>query len=82
MAPTSFGLRSGDEEARIQLKKISLEETFLLMEYCHFSYGQAKALPIELRRWFLQRKQEENKKVEEARKRASKSAPKAPSRKR
>jgi hypothetical protein len=45
------------------------------MEYCHFTYAEARSLPIELRRWFLERKQKENEKVKEARDRARKSAP-------
>ncbi len=48
------------------------------MEYCHFSYSEARDLPIELRRWFIERKQLENEKVEEARKKKGKPPGKPP----
>lgn len=36
------------------------------MEYCHFSWDEALDLPIEYRKWFIQRKQQENERIKEA----------------
>lgn len=42
------------------------------MEYCHFSWEEAWDLPIEYRRWFIERKQKENERVKEANEKAAK----------
>jgi hypothetical protein len=65
LAPGSFGLRPED-------KKYILEEIFLLMEYCNFSWTEAWDTQVELRKWFIERKKKEMHDIEEARKRASK----------
>jgi len=43
-------------------KEIFWEPIFLLMEYGHFSYTEAYKLPINARRWFLDRIAKERKK--------------------
>lgn len=48
------------------------------MEYCHFSMTEAWALPVPYRKWFVERKEKENKKIAEARKKQKSSSP-APS---
>lgn len=70
-ARSSFGLKPED-------KKYILEEIFLLMEYCHFSWEECWSLPIEYRRWFLDRKNKENEKIKEAREKAKKKVPTPP----
>jgi hypothetical protein len=35
---------------------------FYLVEYCHFSPTEAWSLPIEIRKWWLERKEKEVKK--------------------
>lgn len=48
------------------------------MEHCHFSYTEARDLPIEYRKWFIARKDKENKARAEAEKRSMPPPPKAP----
>lgn len=36
------------------------------MEYCHFSWSEAWDLPIEYRKWIIERKQKEEDKKREA----------------
>jgi len=45
------------------------------MEYCHFSWTEAWNLPIEYRKWFIERKQKENQRIKEANEKAKKTAP-------
>jgi hypothetical protein len=74
LAPTSFGLKAEN-------KKYILEEVFLLMEYCHFSWDEAWDLPIEYRKWYIDRKKKENDRIKEARdreKKGSRPPPKNP----
>jgi hypothetical protein len=49
LGQTSFGLSPNDKEAVI------LEPMFLLMYYGGFTYTEAYNLPIQYKRWFIQR---------------------------
>jgi len=44
-----------------------LEEIFLLTEYCHISWTEAWDIPIEYRKWLIERKQKENERIKAAR---------------
>jgi hypothetical protein len=47
----------------------------LLTEYCHISWTEAWLIPIEYRKWLINRKQEENKRIKEANEKAKKAKP-------
>ena len=68
MAPTSFGLRPEN-------KSYILEEVFILMEYCNFTWTEAWELPIVYRKWMIDRKQKELDKKAEAEKKGNNPPP-------
>lgn len=45
------------------------------MEYCHFSWTESWNLPIEYRKWYIERKRKENERIKEAQDKAHKKAP-------
>jgi hypothetical protein len=58
LASPFFGLTSdeaGSAARRRDIQEKSLEETFLLMYYCGFSYSDARGLTLRHREWFVQR---------------------------
>lgn len=65
-------------------KVLIWEDLFILTEYCHVSYTEFWDIPIELRKWWVERKKKENEKIKEAQDKArgkrTAPAPKAPRR--
>lgn len=67
-AQNSFGLRESD-------KKYIYEELFILVEHCGIRYTEAWEMPIEIRKWWIERKSKEN---EDKNSNGSAPAPRAP----
>jgi hypothetical protein len=44
-----------DDASFATLTQISLDQIFLLMQYCGFTYAEAHGLSLDRRRWFIER---------------------------